>query len=499
MKTVLTADEMKKCDYNTINYYGIGSNVLMERASLSVFSMLSEHIDKYSRILVFVGIGNNGGDGVCLARLLHNYGFNVSILLTGDEEKFSNDLKQQLEISRRYGIKEVEKDCINEYDVFVDAMFGIGLSRDITGEFAGYVSAFNKASGYKMAIDIPSGINTDNGSIMGLACKVDATVTFNFRKAGHLIYPGREYCGTTYVCDIGINSYSFLDDIKPSVFCIENKDIIRLDNRLEDSNKGDFGKVLVIAGSTGMSGAAYLCAKAALRTGSGLVKIYTTSDNREIIQTQLPEAIVSTYDDFDENGLRKELEWSTVCAIGPGLGQSNTSKEIVEYVIKGYEKPLVIDADAINIISGNKSILDNHQNEIIMTPHVGEMRRLTGIDTFDIKSDMIKSAFDYTNRYNVITVLKSASTVTTLQNGDAYINTSGNNGMSTGGSGDVLTGMIAGIIAGGIVPGVAAPLGVYIHGLCGDRASEKLCEHFVCASDIIDMLSLVLKEGLKIE
>ena len=499
MKTVLSANEMKKCDYNTINHYKISSAVLMERASLSVFSMLSEHIDKYSNILVFVGTGNNGGDGVCLARILHNYGFNVSILLCGDEVKFSNDLKKQLAISRNYGINEVDIKCVNEYDVLIDAIFGIGLSRDITGTFAKYVTAFNKANGFKMAIDIPSGINTDNGKVMGIACKVNATVTFNYRKIGHLIYPGREYCGTTYICDIGINDNSFLDDIKPSVYCIDDEDVMCLNNRNEDSNKGDYGKVLIIAGSNGMSGAAYLCAKAAIRTGAGLVKIYTASDNREIIQTSLPEAIVSCYGEYDENTLAKMLEWSSVCAMGPGLGQSDVSGKIVEYVINRYDKPLVVDADAINIISNNTSILENHTCPIIITPHLGEMRRLTGDEIEDIRKDMVSKALDCTNRYNVITVLKSASSVVALPNGNSFINTTGNNGMSTAGSGDVLTGIIAGIIAGGITPSMAAPLGVYIHGLCGDEASEKLSAHFVCASDIIDMLSVVLKEGLNFE
>ena len=499
MKIVLKADEMKKCDFNTINHFGIKSNVLMERASLSVFSMLCEHMDKYSKILVFVGIGNNGGDGVCLARLLYNFGFNVAILLTGDESKFSEGLIEQLTISRKYNIREVDKDSICEYDVLVDAMFGIGLSRDITGDFAKYVSLFNKADAYKMAIDIPSGINTDTGQIMGVACKVNSTVTFNYRKPGNLIYPGRENCGTTYICDIGINDNSFLNDIKPSIYSIDEKDIMCLDNRKADSNKGDFGKVLIIAGSNGMSGAAYFSAKAALKMGAGLVKIYTTSDNREIIQTLLPEAVISCYDEYDENTLGEMLEWSSVCAIGPGLGKSDISRRIVEYVIKKYDKELVVDADAINIISDNTAILNNNTCPIIITPHLGEMRRLTGDEIEDIKKDMIGKALACTDRFNVITVLKAASSVISLPDGNVFINTTGNNGMSTAGSGDVLTGIIAGVIAGGIDSSIAAPLSVYIHGLCADKAVEKLGAHSLCASDIIDMLSVVLKEGLKIE
>lgn len=495
MKTILRAKEMKKCDYNTINYYGIKSSTLMERASLSAFSILSDYIDYNNRILVFIGNGNNGGDGVCLARILHNYDFQVAILLCGEEEKYSEDLKEQLEISRRYNIPEVSLADADRFDVFVDAIFGIGLSRDITGHFAKYVSAFNKANGFKLAIDMPSGINTDNGSVMGIACKVNATVSFNYRKPGHLLYPGREYCGNTFICDIGINDNSFLTDINPTIYSIDNNDIKILHNRNEDSNKGDFGKVLVIAGSNGMSGAAYLCAKAALRTGAGLVKIYTTSDNRTILQSQFPEAIVSTYDSYDENSLLKELEWSSVCAIGPGLSQSYVSKSIVEYVIRRYDKPLVVDADAINIISNNPSILKEHNNNIIITPHLGEMQRLIGSDIPAIKSDMINNAINCADSHNVIVVLKSASTVIAFPGDDTFINTSGNNGMSTAGSGDVLTGIIAGLIANNCSLKVASTLGVYIHGLCGDKAYDNLGAHFVNASDIIEMLSVILNDN----
>lgn len=495
MKTILTANEMKRCDYNTINHFGIKSSTLMERASLSVFSVLSEHIDYSNRILVFVGTGNNGGDGVCLARILHNYDFEVAILLCGDEDKFSNDLKEQLCISRKYGINEVSADDINQYDVFIDAILGIGLSRNVDGVFAEYVNAFNNANGFKLAIDIPSGINTDNGSIMGVACKVDATVSFNFRKPGHLLYPGREYSGNTFICDIGINSRSFLKCINPKVFCIDNDDLSVVNNRREDTNKGDYGKVLIIAGSNGMSGAAYLCAKAALRMGAGLVKIYTTSDNRQILQTEFPEAIVSCYDTFDRDSIDEEMKWSTVCAIGPGISRSDTARRIVEYVVEKYDKPLVVDADAINVISEELSILKKHHAQIIITPHLGEMKRLTGDEISVIKSDMPRIASEFAEKYNVITVLKSASTVIAINNDNTFVNTSGNSGMATAGSGDVLTGIITGLIANNLSVEIAAPLGVYIHGLCGDKASDKLGAHFVNASDIIDMISYVMKEG----
>ncbi|MCR4611571.1 MAG: NAD(P)H-hydrate dehydratase [Lachnospiraceae bacterium] len=493
MKSILTSSQMKQCDYNTINYFCIPSLVLMERASESFVSVLTDYIDFDSRVLVFVGSGNNGGDGVCCARLLHNYGYNAALLLCGDKDKYSPDLNKQLEIAAKYNIEIASVTDIDNYDVLVDAIFGIGLSRDITGTYADYIKAFNDAECYKAAIDIPSGINSDTGCVMGVACNVDITVTFNYKKPGHLLYPGREYCGYTYIRDIGINDNSFLDDITPGIFNFENVDLHLLDNRKSDSNKGDFGKVLIIAGQKDMSGAAYLSAKAALRMGAGLVKVYTFLDNGPILQRQLPECLISTYDSYDEEKLSKELNWSNVCVIGPGIGQSDDATSMTRYVLDNYEKPLIIDADAINIISKDLSMLNCNNHNRIITPHLGEMRRLIQIDISQIKEDMIKVASDFANSHEIITVLKAASTVTSTLDGKSYINTSGNNGMSTAGSGDVLTGIIAGLIANNIDCDIAAGLGVYIHGLCGDEAALNTNEHYLMASDIIDSIRNVIR------
>ncbi len=500
MQTVLTAEEMIKCDYNTIQSFGIDSAVLMERASLAVCDTVSENVKRKDKILVLCGPGNNGGDGVCTARILHNFGYDVSLLLCGNEDKFSTDLKKQLEISRKYNINEakvsdVSVSYLKIFDVLIDAIFGIGLSRNVSGDYEHAIHAFNNADAKKIAIDIPSGINTDTGNVLGVACKVDTTVTFNFRKVGHILYPGREYAGNVIVKDIGINSNSFLENISPNHYCHDKEDIKRyLSDRKNDSNKGDFGKVLVIAGSDGMSGAAYFSSKAALRMGAGLVKIFTTEGNKNILQTNIPEAIITTYNSYDENLLQRELDWSTECIIGPGIGTDDTAERITKYVIKNYSKPIIIDADALNIISNDISVLDNDNDNIIVTPHLGEMSRLTGMSIDDIKNDTEGCATHF--KTNVITILKSASTVTAIPGGKVCLNTSGNNGMSTGGSGDVLTGIIAGLIANNIPPRIAGGLGVYIHGLAGDMALLNSSEHYVIASDIIDMLKPVLREGL---
>ncbi len=493
MKAILTASQMREADRNTIEYYGIPSAVLMERASLSVANVITEHADKNSKVLVFVGTGNNGGDGVCVARIIHNIGYEAALLICGDEDKFSDELKKQLEIAGKYNIARVSFEDVDEFDVFVDAIFGIGLSRDVTGHFAECINAFNSARGLKVAIDIPSGINTDNGNVCGIACHVDITVTFNYLKPGHLLYPGKKYSGKTIVCDIGINDNSFLDTIKPGILCFDREDIAVVNNRSADTNKGDFGKVLVIAGHQDMSGAAFLSAKAALRMGAGLVKIYTTSDNGLILGSEFPEALISTYNEYDEEQLIEELNWSTVCVIGPGIGQDDVATCITKYVINNYDKPLVIDADALNIISNNMELLDKHFYNRIITPHPGEMSRLTGMNISNIKEDLIRCATDFTDKYGVTTVLKCASTVTSTPSGNVYINMSGNNGMATGGSGDVLAGMIAGLIANHIDVDTAAALGVYIHGLCGDKVASESNVNYLIATDIISAIGKVLR------
>ncbi len=522
MNTVLTAEEMKQCDYNTINYFGIKGSTLMERASLSVCDELKKHIKFSDKILAFVGTGNNGGDSVCVARLMHNFGFNVSILLCGDEAKFSSDLKEQLDIARRYNISEKSLfefwdgnsignfeavSGISNFDVYVDGIFGIGLSRNVEGLFLEAIKLFNNQKGYKVAIDIPSGINTNTGQVMGEACKVDATITFNFLKNAHLLYPGRNYSGKTSVCDIGINENSFLEDIQlenvkrisPKTFSLEKCDLHLLNNRNDASNKGDYGKILIIAGSQGMSGAAYFSACAALRMGAGLVKVYTTEDNREILQKKLPEAIVVTYSGFDDEKLQQELSWSNVTVIGPGIGGSKASQQIVKYVLSNYDKHLIIDADAINILSENIDLLQKMKTIPVLTPHMGEMHRLNKLDISEIKSNPLEHAKDFASKYKVCLCLKDAATVVVSGNDEAnYINTSGNSGMSTAGSGDVLTGIIAAILgANKHLPQInkLVALAVYFHGLCGDKAASKLGAHSMLASDIIDAISDVLKEG----
>lgn len=497
MKYIVNSSEMKSCDKGTIEYYGVPSLVLMERAALSVAEEIERSISEDASILIVCGSGNNGGDGVAIGRLLFLKGYQVQIVFAGKEASASEETRQQLQIANRYQVPVSATIPDNEYDVVVDALFGIGLCRDIEGHYYDLIGYMNKMSGFKVAVDIASGVNGDTGKVMGIAFQADLTVTFAFAKIGHLLYPGAEYTGTLKVKEIGIDEHGFLGAL-PKVHALDKSDMDLLPERPAHSNKGTFGKVLVIAGTANMAGAACFSAKAAYRTGAGLVRVLTHQVNRTIVQSLVPEAILTTYEESTETEQKKILEcidWASVIVIGPGLGQNHFSLLLVETVLKNAKVPCIVDADALNLIAKFHLDYNNGENPIIITPHMGEMSRLCRQSIDVIKEDAIMMARAYAKEHQVVTVLKDARTVTALPDGEVYINTSGNSGMSTGGSGDVLTGVIAGLLCQGCTLCQAAYTGVYLHGLAGDVMSEQLGEHSLMASDMIDGISMVLKEG----
>ena len=322
----------------------------------------------------------------------------------------------------------------------------------------------------------------------------DKTVTFGFKKLGLVLYPGARYAGELVVKDIGLTEIGFEGKL-PKVSSHTPEDMEMLPVRQPYSNKGTFGRVLVVAGSTNMSGAAYLSAKAAYRMGVGLVNIYTVEENREILQTQLPEAILTTYDSQnpDLGDLIAKIQEARVIVVGPGMGRSLSTRIILETVLKVSEVPLVIDADAVNILAENPDLLEDHRQDIILTPHLGEMSRLIKKNTRQISENIIAEAEDFARKKGLNCVLKDTRTVIARRDGQVFLNQSGNDGMATAGSGDVLTGIIAGLIAQGLGSMEAASLGVYIHGLAGDRAAEKLGRHALMARDIIDSLHYILR------
>ena len=497
MNYIVNSSEMKACDKGTIEYYGVPSLVLMERAALSVVEAITQQTKKDAAVLIVCGSGNNGGDGVAIGRLLFLKGYDVQIVFAGKKSSASEETRQQLAIAEKYQVPVATEIPDKSSDVIVDALFGIGLCRNIEGHYYDLLVQMNQMSGLKVAVDIASGVNGDSGSIMGIAFCADLTVTFAFAKAGHLLYPGASYTGKLIVKEIGIDEHGFLGKL-PNVHMLDKEDMALLPERPAHSNKGTFGKVLVIAGTVNMAGAACFSAKAAYRTGAGLVRVLTHQANRTIVQSLVPEAVLTTYEESTETEQKKILEcidWASVIVIGPGLGQNHFSLLLVETVLKNAKVPCIVDADALNLIAKFHLDIGNGETPIIITPHIGEMSRLCRQSIETIKEDAITVAKMYAKEHQVITVLKDARTLTALPDGEVYINTSGNSGMSTGGSGDVLTGIIAGLLCQGCAPELAAPLGVYLHGLAGDHMSRQLGMHSLMASDLIDGISMVLKEG----
>lgn len=493
MKYVLTGNEMKIVDNYTSEVIGIPALVLMERAALAVYEEIVKACNESSRILVVCGCGNNGADGVAISRLLKEKNISVDVLLTGDREKYTESLKKQILIADNLHIKFVNEACFEEYNLIVDSIFGVGLSRKVEGEYADIIDKINNAQCDVISVDIPSGINSDNGNVMGCAVKAGITVTFGTYKIGNILYPGAEYTGKLILKNVGFPDEAF-ESISPNCSLIQKSDVINLlPKRKNYSNKGSYGKLIVAAGSVNMSGAACLCAESAYRTGTGLVKVFTSNENRVIIQSVLPEAVVLTYDDkhMNEEELELELSKSTCIACGPGIGNSQSAKKIVKCVLKSGKKA-VLDADALNVISEHEELRELFHHNIIITPHVGEFARLTGLTIEHIKDNSITECSKYAMKYEITCVLKDARTIIAASDGRVWINTSGNNGMSTAGSGDVLTGIISSLVCQNVDMVNAAALGTYIHGLAGDAAAAVNGEYAVMAHDITDEISLVM-------
>lgn len=493
MKYLVTADEMKQYDTNTIDTIGIPGMVLMERAALGAFSLIEEKFGSGDRsdvhVLIMAGMGNNGGDGLALARLLTEAGFAVTIYYVGNEQRASEQWKLQKKILESFSVGTCDKIEGTEYTVMVDALFGVGLSRDIEGDYAQAVDRFNQAKAFKLALDVPSGIHSDTGTVLGCAVRADVTLTFGFCKRGLMFSPGNSYAGEVITVPIGITERSFLGR-RPEMFFYNETMEELLPKRNKDGNKGTFGKVLLIAGSPKMAGAVVLAAKATYRSGAGMVKVITHAENRLLMQSTVPEALFGTAEDLEES-----MNWADVIAIGPGLGQSKEALQLLEQVIKDSRLPLLMDADGLNLLSEHRETLlaelaeqGRGGRQIILTPHVGELARLLNKPIAELKKDLSSYGKAFAQELHGIVVAKDARTFTCRENGPTCVNIHGNSGMATAGSGDVLTGIIAGLLAQGMDSFEAASIGVHLHAMSGDKVAEEIGEHACMAGDIVNQL-----------
>jgi len=405
-------------------------------------------------------------------------------------------MEKQVNIAANWGVpllRDTEwiKECIQNADVLVDAIFGIGLTRDIEGEYEEIINVMNDALGYTISADIPSGIDADTGRIHGVCVYADETVTMQYRKRGLLLYPGAGAAGEIFQASIGIHR---MMPAREDAYSLTENDLYEIiPERDPAGNKGTFGKVLIAAGSPGVSGASYLAACAALRSGCGMVKIIAPEENREILQTMLPEAMLAVYRTPEEaaEALRDNAPWANVIACGPGIGTGETGRALTNAALEQKRRTVILDADALNCLVGRADALNYHQN-VIITPHMGEMSRLCRKSIDELKEDPAGEAAAFAKRHGCICVLKDARTCIGLPDGGIFINTTGSSGMATAGSGDVLTGIIAAVIARGCRNDTGTAAACYLHGMCGELAEEKLGPSFMKADDIIAELKEVL-------
>ncbi|MGN0333031.1 MAG: NAD(P)H-hydrate dehydratase [Lachnospiraceae bacterium] len=494
MKYLPGAGQMKAADSYTIHTLGIHSLELMERAAGSCVRFLKELRLDLSSICIICGSGNNGGDGFAIGRLLMEEDHQVTAVMVGNPAHCTLECQKQMELFEKAGGVIDNEFIVGEYSIIIDAIFGVGLKRKIEGKYAQLLDEINKCKAVKFAVDIPSGISADTGSIMGTAFRADYTVTFQNMKFGMEVYPGKEYSGQVMVADIGISEDPLEADREVPIQ-FEEKDYRQmLPPRKEDTNKGSFGKVLVIAGSKGMSGAAYFNAKSAYLTGAGLVRIYTPEENRAILQQLLPEAIITTYEDYCEEELLRLLKWADVICIGSGIGMENVSHKLLETVIKRCEVPCVIDADGLNILAEHMDVLKEAcHHEYLLTPHMKEMSRLCKESVEDIKKNRLDILKTFTGETDAVCVLKDSRTVVGKTGERFVVNSSGNSCMAKAGSGDILAGIITGFLAQGMFPYEAAILGVYVHGKAGDFARRERGSYSVMAEDLMYHISMAMK------
>lgn len=514
---VLDGAGMKEADRQTIEIVGIPSLVLMERAALAVTERVKSYATKKYCIGVLCGTGNNGGDGIAVARLLKEDGYDATILLKSVENVHGTpEFLQQLRIARECGVPVCEPRDTKKYDIIVDALFGIGLSKPIEGDYASVLEQLNKEAHIVIAVDIPSGISAEDGNVCGIALCADETVTFDAAKCGHLLYPGKEYTGKLTVANIGFPK-EVLNSQRQAV-CLGAEQIADLlPIRPAYSNKGTFGKVVVVAGSKNMAGAAYFAACAAYRTGAGLVRIVTPECNREILQTLLPEAMLTTYTETDSfpQVVEDIMKFADAIVIGPGLGQSEEAGRLVSMLRealvdrKDSIPTSVWDADALNLVAkkmqdegmGSEAERRSYIEEwfpdnAVLTPHPGELSRLLGIPVTELTGTFFATAKRLALQSKLTYVLKDAVTLT-INHTECVVNTTGNNGMATGGSGDILCGVIGALAAGGLDCFTAASVAVWMHGAAGDVARHAVGAAPMIARDVLRAIGELFEEKEK--
>ncbi len=507
---LLTPAEMAELDRRTIEELGVPGLVLMESAAGAVVrALLATHgpAARARGVLVLSGPGNNGADGLAVARRLQGLGVRASVVLAADPGRLRGDARTQLDLARAQDVpvrvvstvSELDADAWSAAGVLVDALLGTGLDRPAQGLMAAVIDALGSAGVPVVAVDIPSGIDGATGQIQGTAVRAALTVTFAAGKRGHFIEPGRGHCGHLVVADIGIPVARFP---QADALRLLGPDALRpLTGAAADAHKGSFGHLLVVAGSTGKAGAARLCAEAALRAGAGLVTLAVPASmppdslariTPEIMMERVPGSAAGTFDQTSRATLMALAMTRDALALGPGLGTDPGTVALVRDLYHHAPVPTVIDADGLNALALGGVPVAPAASSRVLTPHPGEMARLVGSSTADLRDRRVPEAQGLASRSGAVVVLKGAGTVVAAPDGGAWLNPTGNPGMATAGSGDVLTGVLGALLARGLPASAAACAAVFWHGLAGDLAAERAGEVSLVAGDIATWLGRAL-------
>ncbi len=502
---------MRECDRLAIFEAGIPGIVLMETASRAVAEKAREMLGGEvagKRVVCLCGKGNNGGDGLAAARHLSGWGAEVIVTLLCKPQDLSGDAALNLDLFRSVGgapividsveaISKLSLDC----DLIVDALLGTGFTPPASELYARLIKAANSSGKPILAVDIPSGVTGNTGQVEDQAITASATVTFGLLKPGVLLSPGRDFSGSVSIADIGIPP-GIVTSQSINLFQVEESDVRGVLPRLSPSaHKGDAGFVTILAGSPGLSGAATLAAEAAMRSGAGLVTVGVPKSLNSILEVKLTEAMTEPLPETASGGLSKDawekvlsrLEWADAAAFGPGVGMDEGTAELLELILLHTNKPLVIDADGLNLLAKKPELLRRLPGKTVLTPHPGEFSRLTGLSVRAITENRIELAREYSRLWKVVIHLKGSPSLTAAPDGRAFVNSTGNEGMATGGSGDVLTGIIAALLGGGMAPLEAAWAGGFIHGRAGDVARKTVGARSLIAGDIISHLPTALR------
>jgi len=503
---LVTADEMQRMDRQTIESFGIPGQVLMENAGRGATEVLLENFNGvfHKKVGVIAGRGNNGGDGFVIARYLAQRGIRVTVFLLAERERVAGDARANLDLLSALDVPVVEmpsqeafethKTSMRHHNLWVDAILGTGLKSDVRGYFRDVIQFINGLNSPVFAVDIPSGLNSETGQPCGLCVRADVTATFALPKIGHLIYPGATFTGALHVVDIGIPPH-IRDSVQPRQHLLTPEAVAGyIGKRSAIAHKGTTGHLLVLSGSPGKSGAAIMTAMSAMRVGAGLVTLATPAGINSIAESQaievmtapLPESADGVVGPEAIDAIKAHLSGKQCLALGPGLGTADETVDLVCRLLREVDVPVVIDADGLNILATDLQLLRSTQVPVILTPHPGEMARLTGGTTRDVQSDRIRCARDFAQAYDVHLVLKGARTVIAHPDGSVYVNPTGNPGMASGGMGDVLTGLIAGLVTQGLSPETAARSGVYLHGRAADKLANSNGPIGFLATDVMN-------------